>query len=143
MKKLIVFLTGDVADANLGLWLLRVFTGVAMMTHGIPKLLGGPAVWRGVGGVMARIGVPGPAVFWGFMAAVSESLAALSLALGLFTRASAALMAVTMAVAAFVFHARDPFRERELALMFLFVSLLYVFKGPGRVSIDRLIKGKG
>ncbi len=141
MKKLLAFLGGDVKDFNVGFLFLRVFAGIAMMTHGIPKIIAGPGLWRGLGGVMARMGVPGPAVFWGFMASLAESAGALGMALGLLTRLSAGLLAITMAVAAFVAHAKDPFEAREKALLYLFIALLYAFRGPGRISADRLIRG--
>ena len=139
IQRILSIVCGGTRDPNIGLLLLRVFTGAAMMTHGIPKLMGGPRTWNGVGSVMTGIGAPGPAVFWGFMAAASEGVAALGLALGLATRLSAALMAFTMVIAAFVAHANDPFSTREKALLFLFIGLFYVLKGAGRYSIDRLI----
>jgi len=142
VKKILSWVFGGTGDGNIGLLLLRVFAGAAMMTHGVPKLLGGAETWRGVGSVLAGIGVPGPAVFWGFMAAVSEGAGGLALALGLATRPAAAMIAFTMTVASFVAHRGDPFAKRELALLFLFVGLLYLFKGGGRYSADRAI-GRG
>lgn len=140
MKKIssFLFITSD--ERNIGYLLLRVFVGIALMTHGIPKIAGGPERWESLGGVMGSIGIPGPAVFWGFMAAVAESVAALFLVVGAFTTISSFLIVVTMAVAAFVAHARDPFATRELALFFLFSSLLFMLKGAGRYSMDGLIR---
>jgi len=137
MRKFLRFCAGDTTDGNAGLALLRLFAGAAMMTHGVPKLLGGPELWQKVGSVMSAIGVPGPAVLWGFLAALAESLGALALALGVLTRASAALVAFTMSVAAFVAHRADPFSKRELALLYLAVMLLFVLKGGGKYSVDR------
>ncbi|MBP7830569.1 MAG: DoxX family protein [Kiritimatiellae bacterium] len=140
MKKILkyLFITSD--DANLGLLILRVFIGAAMLTHGIPKITGGPQFWEGVGGVMTKIGVPGPAVFWGFMAAVAESVGAALLLLGAFTTIASFLLVFTMSVAAFVAHAADPFDVKEKALLFLFAALLFLLKGAGRWSVDRLIR---
>ena len=141
VNKLWRFLAGDTEEANLGFLLLRVFCGVAMLTHGIPKMLGGPETWKSVGGVMAAIHVPGPAVFWGFMAAFAETFGAAGVALGLLTRLSAGLMVVNMTVAALVAHAGDAFANREKALLYLLISLLYLLKGAGRISADRVIAG--
>jgi len=58
---------------DLGLLILRVGLGVMMMTHGIPKLAGGPAEWARVGGAMGRLGVHFAPTFWGLMAASSET----------------------------------------------------------------------
>ena len=136
MKKIIkyLFITSD--DGNLGLLLLRVFLGAAMLTHGIPKITAGPEMWEGVGGVMTKLGAPGPAVFWGFMAAVAESVGALFLLLGAFTTIASFLIAFTMGIAAFVAHAADPFDVKEKALLFLFGALLFLLKGAGRYSVD-------
>lgn len=133
-----LFITSD--EKNIGFLLLRVFVGIGMLTHGIPKIAGGPEVWSGLGGVMSSIGVPGPAVFWGFMAAVAESVGALLLLLGGFTTVASFLIVSTMGVAAFVAHAGDPFATREKALLYLFCALLFLFKGAGRYSMDGLIR---
>lgn len=135
-----LFITSD--DGNLGLLLLRVFLGAAMLTHGIPKITAGPEMWEGVGGVMTKLGAPGPAVFWGFMAAVAESVGALFLLLGAFTTIASFMLAFTMAVAAFVAHAADPFDVKEKALLYLVGALLFLLKGAGRYSVDSIILRK-
>ena len=132
IKKLLsfVFITSD--DKNIGLLLLRVFVGIGMLTHGIPKITRGPEFWAGLGGVMTGIGVPGPTVFWGFMAAVAESVGALLLVFGACTTVASFLIVSTMTVAAFVAHASDPFATREMALLYLFCALFFMLKGAGR-----------
>lgn len=136
MKELCGYLWHTTRDRNVGYVLMRVFVGVAMLTHGFPKLMAGPEMWRGLGGIMGSIGIPGPAVFWGFMAAFAESIGAVMLILGVLTPLAAFLIVVTMTVAAFVAHAGDPFGDRELALLFLFSGLLFMLKGAGAYSID-------
>lgn len=59
------------------------------------------------------------------------------LGFGLFTRLAAIPLAITMAVAAFVIHADDPWQKKELAVLYLLVYLTLVFTGPGRISLDR------
>ena len=137
MKQLQYYLWRAKPEPNLAYLALRVFVGVALFTHGYPKLTGGPDAWRGIGAVMGNIGVPGPAVFWGFMAAFAESVGAIMLAIGLFAPLAAFLIAFTMLIAVFVVHGSDPFSKMELGLMFLFTSLLFLFKGAGSYSIDR------
>lgn len=141
MKKLLKWIFSGMGDGNIGWLLLRVAAAAFMMTHGVPKLLGGPQTWKGVGSVLTGIGVPGPAVFWGFMAAIAESAAALAWAAGLATRLSAALVAFTMTVAAFVAHRADPFARKEMALLYLVIALAFVLKGAGRYSLDRAVGG--
>ncbi len=126
-------------EGNIGYFILRAFVGVAMLTHGWPKLIAGPERWEQLGGVMGSIGIPGPAVFWGFMAAFAESIGAIMLAIGLLTPVAALLILITMAVAVFVVHGSDPFSVRELGLMFLFTSLLFMLKGAGNYSIDHFL----
>lgn len=130
---------GPVSDGNLGLLFFRLFLGIGMATHGIPKLQAGAEMWKGLGGAMGGLGVPGPAVFWGFMAAFAEGVGAILLALGAFTRLAAFLVAFAMAVAAFVVHASDPFAGKEMALLYFFGALLFLFKGAGRYSVDAVV----
>ena len=142
MKKLKLLLFAVSEDRNIGLLLFRVTLGLALMTHGLPKLLEGPPRWEKVGGVMAALGVPGPAVVWGFLAAFAESVGALCLATGAFTTIAAFLIAVTMSIAAFVAHANDPFAKKELAILFLFGAILFLSKGAGRWSMDYAMSRK-
>ncbi len=129
-------LFGGDADANLGLLVLRVFAGAAMLTHGVPKLFGG---LDGFTKMVAGMNLPAPAVL-AFLAALSETLGALFLALGLLTRLSSALLTVTMAVAAFVALAGKPFGTRELALFYLCAALVFLCKGGGKWSVDALLR---
>ena len=135
MKVKSVLFSGD-ADANLGLLLLRVFVGAAMMTHGIPKMFGGLDQFTGM---VTKLNIPAPSIM-AVLAAVSESLGALLLALGLATRPVAALLSVTMAVAAFIALSGRPFAGRELALFYLCVALLFLFKGAGKWSVDAVLR---
>ncbi len=134
----VLFVTS--ADRNLGLLLLRVFIGAGMASHGIPKLQAGPALWERLGGVMNNLGVPGPAVFWGFMAALAEGVGGILLALGAFTTLASFMMIFTMSIAVFVVHASDPFSDKEKALLYLFGALPFLFKGAGRYSVDTLLR---
>jgi putative oxidoreductase len=45
-----------------------------------------------------------------------------------------------MATAGFIRHAQDPFGTKEKALLFLAVAFLFFFSGPGRFSLDRILK---
>ena len=118
-----------------GLLALRVFAGVALaLAHGLGKL---PPSARFVGGV-AEMGFPAPGLF-AWAAGLSEFAGGLLLALGLLTRPAAFFILVTMAVAAFIREAGNPFGERELALLYGGVALLYLLAGPGRLSLDAVV----
>jgi putative oxidoreductase len=85
------------------------------------------------------MGFPAPsAMAW--IVALTESLGALFLAMGLFTRISSGLLAITMAVAAFVAHADDPFQKKELALAYLAMYLFFALEGGGKYSLDAKIR---
>ena len=124
--------SGKAKLRDVGLLVVRVGAGGMMLiAHGVPKLAKfGDDPLRfadplGIG-VHATLGL---AVF-------SEALCALALVVGLLTRLAAIPLVVTMAVAAFVVHAGDPFGERELALVYALPFVLLVFTGPGRYSLD-------
>jgi len=135
MIKKILF--GGDSDGNLGLFFFRVFAGGAMLTHGWPKLFGGGL--QGFTKYVAGLGIPAPSVL-AFLAASAESIGAICLIAGVLTRPAAALLAVTMGVAAFVAHGAGPFKAQELALLYLFAMLLFLFKGAGKWSLDRLLR---
>ena len=62
------------------------------------------------------------------------------LILGLFTRLATIPLIIAMAVAAFVVHINDPLQKMELALLYLFAYGAILLMGPGKYSLDRLIK---
>lgn len=115
--------------------ILRVFIGLTMaFAHGAAKM---PPPGMFVDGVQA-LGFPAP-LFFAWCATLAEFAGGLLLALGLFTRGAALFMFVTMFVAAFVAHAADPFQTKEMAFIYLFVSLFFVLFGAGRWSIDHML----
>jgi len=117
---------------SFGLLLLRVGAGLMLMTHGIGKVM---RLVEGGGGEWADpIGLgPLPSLA---LAAFAEFLCALLVVLGVKTRWFAVPPVITMAVAAFVAKAGQPFGERELALVYLVAFLALVFTGGGDWSFD-------
>jgi putative oxidoreductase len=124
-----------------GLLLLRIGLGAAFVAHGVPKLLGGPEVWAKLGKAMAHVGIDVFPVFWGFMAAASEGVGGILLALGLAFRPVTVLLALTMTVAAAMHIGTAApgawFKEaaHPLELAVVFYSLILI--GPGRFSLDK------
>lgn len=128
--------TGRATSLDAGLLLLRVFAGLSLaLAHGVGKLPPGDAF---VGGV-ADMGFPQPVIF-AWAAGLSETLGGILLALGLLTRPAAFFILMTMLVATFLRQAGDPYLERELSLLFGFVAILYLLGGPGRLSLDALLR---
>lgn len=136
MKKLLFSITPERSfTQELSVTGLRVFAGLSLaLAHGQGKL---PPSEGFVDGV-AELGFPMPIVF-AWAAALAEAVGGFLMALGLTTRLAALSVAITMVVAAFGRHAADPFRQKELALLFLFISLVFVVRGAGRWSADRFL----
>jgi putative oxidoreductase len=122
------------------LTLMRVGTGLMMATHGYAKIFGGRM--DGFTNAVGDMGFPVPVLF-AWLAALSELVGGVLLALGLGTRISAFLIAGTMVVAAFIRHGADPFSDKELALLYLVVTLYFTACGGGRWALDRGIGCKG
>jgi putative oxidoreductase len=83
--------------------------------------------------VVGGIGFPLPGVF-AFCSALAESVAALLLSAGLFTRWAAVALAANMVVAIY-FHAAKGERS-ELAMFYLVAALVLALTGPGRWALD-------
>jgi putative oxidoreductase len=101
------------------------------LAHGLGKVPPSEAFTQGV----AELGFPAPALF-AWCAAAAELLGGLGLALGALTRLSAGSVAFTMIVAAFGRHASDPYRMKELSLLYLAIALFFLIAGAGRYSVD-------
>lgn len=122
--------------ASFALLLLRVFAGLSLaLGHGFGKLPASEGFIEGVG----NLGFPAPALF-AWAAALSESVGGILLALGLLTRPAALGIFCTMAVAAFIQHASDPYHVKELALFYGTIGLVFLLIGAGRFSLDALIR---
>ncbi len=121
---------------NLGLLIFRIGFGLIMaFAHGLGKVP--PA--EGFIGYLTSLGLPFAAgAAWA--AALSELIGGLFIAIGLGTRLSSAALGFTMFVAAFVAHNADPFEKKEKAILYLLCSLLIFMVGPGKYSIDGIIK---
>jgi putative oxidoreductase len=128
--------TGLSPAANLGLTLLRIFTGVSlMMAHGVGKIPPSEGLITRTG----EMGFPVPVVF-AWAAGLAEFVGGAFLALGFVTRLSSFFIAFTMATALFRVHFADPFGKQELAFLYLFIALAFMFKGAGDWSIDRYLR---
>ncbi|MFP4473651.1 MAG: DoxX family protein [Candidatus Omnitrophota bacterium] len=118
---------------NFGLLWLRTLAGAGMAYHGYGKIFGG-----GMSGFIqgvAGLGFPLPE-FFAWAAALSEFAGGLLLIIGFMTRPAAFFVFVTMAVAAFVRHAADPFSVKELALCYWTMAGTLIFTGGGAWSLD-------
>jgi putative oxidoreductase len=126
------------------LLLARIGIGLSfVILHGWGKLTGGPERWKSVGSAMKNFGIDFLPVFWGFMAAFSESVGGILIVLGLFFRPAALLILLTMVVAA----ARhigsgDPLSRIAHPVELGLVMLLFLVIGSGKYSGDYFFRRK-
>lgn len=118
---------------DLGLLVLRVGVGLLMMSlHGWGKVF---QFSDRAENFADPIGL-GPTLSLALVG-FAELFCALLVALGLFTRLAAIPVFFTMLTAALVFHANDPWSQKELAYAYMFVYFSIILFGPGRFSVDR------
>jgi putative oxidoreductase len=117
--------------------ILRVFTGLSLLQHGTGKILGFPVVpnfaniqlnsLAGVGGLIELVG-------------------GILFTIGLFTRPVAFILSGFTAVAYFMVHAGKSFypvlNGGELAALYCFIFLYFVFAGAGPWSLDAIRERK-
>jgi putative oxidoreductase len=73
------------------------------------------------------------------VAIFAETICALFIVMGLFTRFAVIPLIVAMLVAIFGANAGKPFLDSEPAILYLGVFVTILFCGPGRISIDGMI----
>lgn len=110
---------------------MRLFVGLMFASHGGDKLFG---MFGGKGGA------EGLMLLGGWL----ELVCGLLIAVGLLTRIAAFLASGMMAVAYFMAHSSGGFfpivNKGELAVVYCFIFLYIVFYGPGRLSLDALLR---
>lgn len=121
---------------DLGLLILRLSAGLVMLIfHGFPKM-------QNFAEMSTRFPDPiglGSTLSLG-LAVFAEVFCAALLALGLFSRMALIPLIITMAVAFFIVHAADPFKQKELAFMFLTLYAGLFLTGPGKYSVQEFFK---
>lgn len=119
---------------DLGALMLRLSAGGALfMNHGLPKLQN---FQERLDSFSDPIGLGGAVSF--ILILFAESLCALLVMLGLWTRAATIPVIIGMAVIVFIVDAGQPFQARETAFLFLMAFVAIFFMGSGRYSLDRL-----
>lgn len=117
--------------------LLRVAGGgLMLMQHGYPKMMklsgNGPIQFAdpiGIGEFNSLL-----------MAIFAEFVCSALLILGLFTRLALIPLIITMLVVVFVVQAGKPVQDFELAAVYAVIFVALFFSGPGKWSVDALIK---
>jgi putative oxidoreductase len=117
---------------DIGLLILRLAMGGTMLVHGLPKMMNFAEYSTkfpdpiGLGSQISLI-----------LAIFAEVFCALLVIIGFKTRYVVVPLIITMLVAFFIVHGADPFREKELAFLYLLGYISIAFTGAGKYSVDR------
>ncbi|HEV3358419.1 MAG TPA: DoxX family protein [Pseudonocardiaceae bacterium] len=117
---------------------VRVVVSFLWICHGLQGLVGA------FGGVDGHGTALPPSMVEGYSASVIETVVGALVLIGFGTRICAVLCSGVMAFAYFTVHVEiGPFpitNDGELAVLFCWIFLLIAFLGPGRFSVDTLIR---
>lgn len=124
-----------------GALLLRLVLGVAMVYNGWHKVIpaGGFhgnntfAALQHWNAFVLHLGMP---AWLGTVSALTEFLGGMALVLGLFTRFTAFLVALNMAVALVKVNVHHGYDGSQYSLALLAIALMLVFTGPGTLALD-------
>lgn len=119
-------------NKDLGLLLLRIGSSALMLTHGIGKvqdLFSNPTDFADPIGLGATVSL--------ILAVIGEFVAPLFIIVGYKTKIASLFPLITMLVAAFIVHAEDPFRRKELAIIYALIYLVIAITGSGKYAIDK------
>ncbi len=125
----------DGGPRDLGLLVLRAGLAATMLPHGWSKLQSYAQLSEkfpdplGVGSAVSVT-----------LVIFAEFVCSIAVLLGIATRWAALPIVFTMVVAFFVIHGGDPLREKELAWAYLVGFAAVMLAGPGRLSIDGLLR---
>lgn len=128
---------------------LRTGFGLILLTHGLPKVLGvahgslADPKASATNFIRTVLHFPAPELFGDFLTLI-ETGGAVMLALGLFTRIVAPMIAFEMAMVCIVLSPNWVWLDHgmEYALLMGLVALHIAFRGAGPLSVDRLIGGR-
>ncbi|MCB0688050.1 MAG: DoxX family protein [Saprospiraceae bacterium] len=118
-------------NIDLGILLLRLQTGLLLLTHGYPKLMN-------FNERMDRFSDPfglGPTISLALVV-FAEFFCSILLVIGWKVRWAVIPIIITMLTIIFYAHWDDPFGRKELPIMYLMSCLAIFFMGPGRYSLD-------
>ena len=117
---------------NTTLLITRIIFSLSLITHGYPKLMnllsGSPSFGNpiGIGEIPTLV-----------LAVLAEFVAPIFIIIGYKTKIFTLFPMVTMIVAVFVVHLDDPFKRKELAILYLLGFLIIFLMGPGKYSINK------
>lgn len=117
---------------------VRLFVGISMLTHGLPKLdklIANDKIefmnFLGLGSAISLV-----------LVVFAEFLCSVFITLGFLTRFATIPLMLTMLIAFFVVHGSDPYATKELSLVYFFFYLTIFVLGSGKFSLDWLFSKK-
>ena len=120
---------------------MRFAAGAVLVPHGIQKITLGSAATLAPY-IQKQMGVPYPLI-WAYLAIFGESVCAICLAVGLFTRLAALIIWIEMGVIIVFFQWQFGYfwtaKGYEYALLWWLLCLAIFFRGGGRYALDRLV----
>ncbi|HEX6914990.1 MAG TPA: DoxX family protein [Chitinophagaceae bacterium] len=120
---------------NFSMLVLRLVSGLLMIAqHGMPKLMNFAKVSAGF---YDPFGIGSKATL--ILVIFAEIFCSLFVVLGLFTRLAVIPLIIVVAFAFFGVN-NGNIKGGELALLFMSAFVVLLFVGPGRVSVDGMIK---
>jgi putative oxidoreductase len=117
--------------------LLRVLTGIYFIYHG-RELFQAKSMEGFASYLKNDLHFPVP-LFMAYLRTSGEFFGGIMLLLGLFTRAGAFLIMVTMLVATFTAAKGEIFGEGEITFLYAIACLVLIFIGAGKYSFDYLL----
>lgn len=124
-------------STDLAALILRLIFGGLFMYHGWGKLSNYEAMLSMFQDIIG-IGIK-PTVI---LVIFAEFFCGIFVLLGFFTRLTVIPIFITMLVAFFIAHGKDPFQVKELALVYLLLSIVIFLLGSGRYSLDAAFRKK-
>ena len=123
------------ATKSMIILLARIIFGFLFLNHGIAKwhtFIDSSDMFPDPIGVGATLSM--------WLVLFAEIICSLGFMIGALFRLCLVPMIFTMCVAFFIIHAGDPLTVKEPSLMYLTIFVLLYITGPGKYSIDRILK---
>ncbi len=127
-----------------GIWengysFIRIFIGITLIYHGIEvfnhKQMTEYAKW------LTDVHFPAP-LLMAYLGKGSEFVGGVFLLLGLFTRATCVILILTFSGITFLLGHGKIFYEDQHPFMYVVFSLVFLFSGSGKISLDSLFNSR-
>ncbi|PSJ59098.1 DoxX family protein [Kumtagia ephedrae] len=113
--------------------LLRVVAGLALVTHGVPKIVNP----FGAAGMVESLGFY-PGVFWSPLLAAAEFFGGILIALGLLTRPASVAATIVLLVTVYVHWIvrAEGYSGAEKSILWAAIFIFFAIRGGNRHSVD-------